>query len=142
MSKGHKKPENINVRNAVTVGVFQGVALLPAFHSRLYHLQRSVLRIFRDTAVRYSFILGIPAILGGCLLEVKDAVATNVQIDVIPYLVGFVIAAVVGVGAIKMVNWLVKSEKFKIFAYYTFILGLVVIGISIYELISGQRVSF
>ena len=48
------------------------------------------------------------------------------------------IAAVVGVLAIKMVSWLVKSEKFKIFAFYTFILGIVVIGISIYELISGH----
>ncbi len=141
--KGHKEPKDINVRNAVTIGVFQGVALLPGVSRSGSTICSALFCGFsRDTAVRYSFILGIPAILGGCLLEVKDAVATNVQIDVIPYLIGFVIAAVVGVGAIKMVSWLAKSEKFKIFAIYTFILGLVVIGISIYELVSGQRLAF
>ncbi len=137
--KGHKKPENINVRNAVTVGVFQGVALLPGVSRSGSTICSGLFCGFsRETAVRYSFILGIPAILGGCLLEVKDAVSTGIEIEPLPYIIGFVIAAVVGVLAIKMVSWLVKSEKFKIFAFYTFILGIVVIGISIYELISGH----
>lgn len=141
--KGHKEPKDFNVRNAVTIGVFQGVALLPGVSRSGSTICSALFCGFsRDTAVRYSFILGIPAILGGCLLEVKDAVSTHMQIDVVPYLIGFVIAAAVGVGAIKMVSWLVKSEKFKIFAVYTFVLGLVVIGIGIYELVSGQRLAF
>ncbi len=137
--KGNKKPADITVRNAVTVGVFQGIALLPGVSRSGSTICGGLFSGFsRETAVRYSFILGIPAILGGCLLEIKDAVETDIQIELLPYILGFVIAAIVGVLAIKMVSWLVKSEKFKIFAIYTFILGIVVIGISIYELIVGH----
>ena len=49
------------------------------------------------------------------------------------YAVGFVVSAVVGVCAIKMVNWIVKSDKFTIFSIYTLILGLGIIG---YETVS------
>ena len=83
--KGHKKPENINVRNAVTVGVFQGVALLPGVSRSGSTICSGLFCGFsRETAVRYSFILGIPAILGGCLLEVKDAVSTGIEIEPLP----------------------------------------------------------
>lgn len=140
--KGQKEPKDITVGNAVTVGVFQGIALLPGVSRSGSTICSGLFCGFsRETAVRYSFILGIPAILGGCLLEVKDAVEVGVQIDLAEWIVGFVVAAAVGVGAIKMVSWLVKSEKFKIFAIYTFILGLVVIGIGVYEWISGQRIA-
>ena len=49
-------------------------------------------------------------------MEIKDAVATDMQFEIVPYVIGFIIAAVVGVCAIKMVAWLIKSEKFRIFA--------------------------
>lgn len=141
--KGKKEPKNINVRNAVTVGVFQGVALLPGVSRSGSTIASGLFCGFsRETAVQYAFILGIPAILGGGLLEIKDAMATDLQIEVLPYLIGFVVAAVVGVLAIKMVKWLIKTDKFKIFAYYTAILGIAVIAVSIYELVSGQRVMF
>jgi len=139
--KGKKEPKDITVKNAVTVGVFQGIALLPGVSRSGSTICSGLFCGFsRDTAVRYSFILGIPAILGGCLMEIKDAAEVGIEIDLLPWIVGFVVAAVVGVGAIKMVSWLVKSEKFKIFSIYTFVLGMVVIGIGIYELISGQRI--
>ena len=73
----------------------------------------------RETSVKYSFILGIPVILMSCLLEVKDAVSTHTDIDWVSCAVGFVVAAFVGLCAIKLVNWLVKTDKFKVFAYYT-----------------------
>lgn len=139
--KGKKEPKDINVKNAVTVGVFQGIALLPGVSRSGSTICSGLFCGFsRSTAIRYSFILGIPAILGGCLLEIKDAVTTDMQVEVLPCFIGFVVAAVVGVCAIKMVAWLVKSEKFRIFAYYTFILGIIVIGIGIFELITGQNI--
>ena len=139
--KGKKEPKDITVKNAVTVGVFQGIALFPGVSRSGATICSGLFCGFsRDTAVRYSFILGIPAILGGCLLEIKDAAEVGIEIDLLPWIVGFVVAAVVGVGAVKMVSWLVKSEKFKIFSIYTFVLGMIVIGIGIYELISGQHI--
>jgi undecaprenyl-diphosphatase len=141
-TKGKKIPENITVKDAVTVGIFQGVALLPGVSRSGSTICGGLFSGFsRDTAVKYSFILGIPAILGGCVLEIKEAVSEGIgTIDYVPYIVGMVVAAVVGIMSIKMVSWLVSSNKFKIFAFYTFILGIVVISIGIYEKIIGMNI--
>ena len=116
--KGNKKFGDITVKNAVTVGAFQGVALLPGVSRSGSTISGGLFCGFeRETAVQYSFILGIPAILGGCLLQVKDAVDQKaMDIEPLNFAVGFIVSAIVGICAIKMVNWLVKSDKFKICA--------------------------
>ena len=123
------------------MGAFQGVALLPGVSRSGSTISGGLFCGFeRETAVQYSFILGIPAILGGCLLQVKDAVDQKaMDIEPLNFAVGFIVSAIVGICAIKMVNWLVKSDKFKIFAVYTLILGVVVIGIGIFEHAVGMN---
>ncbi len=140
--KGNRKFGDITVKNAVTVGTFQGIALLPGISRSGSTIASGLFCGFeRETAVQYSFILGIPAILGGCLLQVKDAVEQKaMEINVLNFGIGFVVSAVVGICAIKMVNWLVKSDKFKIFAIYTLILGIVVTGVGIFEHSVGMNI--
>ncbi len=141
-TKGDKLPENITVKDAVVVGTFQGIALLPGVSRSGSTICGGLFSGFsRQTAVEYSFILGIPAILGGSVLEIKDAVEMGeASADIVTCLVGMVIAAIVGILAIKMVSWLVNSNKFKIFAWYTFILGILVTGIGIYEKVVGMNI--
>ncbi len=136
-SKGNKKLGDITVKDSIFVGFFQSIALLPGVSRSGSTISAGLFSGFaRETAVKYSFILGIPAILGGCLVEVKDAVQTDMSFSW-TYILGFVVAAIVGICAIKMVNWLVKTDKFKIFAYYTGVLGAVVIIVSIFEKIAS-----
>ncbi len=136
-SKGNKKLGDITVKDSVFVGFFQSIALLPGVSRSGSTISAGLFSGFeRETAVKYSFILGIPAILGGCLVEVKDAVKTDMSFSW-TYILGFIIAAIVGICAIKMVNWLVKTDKFKIFSYYTGALGAIVILISIFEKIAS-----
>jgi len=132
--KGNKTAGDITWKNALTVGVFQAIALFPGVSRSGSTISGGLFCGFkRETAVKYSFILGIPTILAGCLLEFKDAFEESEAFgSVIPYITGFAVSAFVGVCAIKMVSWLVKSNKFTIFSIYTFILGIVIIG---YELI-------
>lgn len=141
--KGSKNYGDVTVKNAVTVGVFQGIALLPGVSRSGSTISSGLFCGFkRETAVQYSFILGIPAILGGCLLQIKDATEQNMMtFEPVNFILGFIVSAVVGICAIKMVNWLVKSDKFKIFAIYTLILGIAVIGIGIFENISGMSIT-
>lgn len=142
--KGTKQKGDITAKDAVTVGFFQGVALLPGVSRSGSTISSGLFCGFdRSTAVAYSFVLGIPAILGGCLLEILDAVKeheTNVSAS--SCLIGFVVAAIVGVCAIKMVDWLVKSDKFKVFSLYTGVLGVVVIFIAILEMVRGSAITF
>ena len=78
----------------------------------------------------------------GCLKELKDAVKSTQEIEWGSCLVGFVVAALVGLAAIKTVSWLVKTDRFKVFAYYTGILGVLVILIAIIEKIIGHAIVF
>lgn len=128
---GKKDAGKLTWKEALTVGVFQAVALFPGIsRSGSTICSGLFVGMNRDTAVKYSFMLGIPTILAGCLVEIKDAVeADSLPWDQLPmYLVGFVVAAVVGILAIRLVDLLVKHNRFKYFAVYTLILGLVVIG--------------
>ena len=140
---GRKQAVNITGRDSVIVGLFQGVALLPGVSRSGSTISAGLFCGFtRETAVEYSFILGIPAILAGCLSELLKAIKQHAAIEWGNCLIGFVVAAVVGLAAIRLINWLVKSDRFKIFAYYTLALGGVVLVIAIIEAISGKVISF
>lgn len=138
-SKGSKRAVDMKYRDGVTIGFFQGVALLPGVSRSGSTISAGLFcGLTREAAVSYSFILGIPAILGGCLIEVKDGIAQKADIGVLPCIIGFVVAAIVGFLAIKLVQMLIKSDKFKVFWIYTGILGAVVIIIAIIEAILGH----
>ena len=143
-TKGKKTKGDITVKDAATVGFFQGVALLPGVSRSGSTISSGLFCGFdRSTAVAYSFVLGIPAILGGCLLEIVDAVKQHeTTVSLSSCAIGFVVAALVGICAIKMVEWLVKSDKFKIFSIYTGVLGVIVIFIAIIELVRGTAIQF
>ncbi len=131
---GEKTYGDITVKDAVRVGIFQGFALLPGVSRSGSTISGGLFSGFtRETAVQYSFVLGIPPILVGGLLELKDYDSSTSSVGVPSLLVGFVIAAVVGLLAIKMVNLLIKNDKFRYFAYYTGALGIVTVIIGTVE---------
>ncbi len=138
-AKGSKRAVDMKYKDATTIGFFQGIALLPGVSRSGSTISAGLFcGLTREAAVSYSFILGIPAILGGCLIEVKDGIAQEADIGVLPCIIGFVVAAIVGFLAIKLVQMLIKSDKFKVFWIYLEILGAVVIIIAIIEAIIGH----
>ncbi len=142
-TKGRKTAENITAKDSVTIGLFQGVALLPGVSRSGSTISAGLFSgLTRETSVKYSFILGIPVIMLSCLLEVKDAVTADADIQWGACLIGFVVAALVGLLAIKLVTWLVKTDRFKIFAYYTLGLGALVLLVSFIELCMGRPIVF
>ena len=132
--KGHKTPKDITVKNSLTVGLAQCVALVPGVSRSGMTISSGLLSGFsRETAVKFSFILGIPAIIGGSASELIEVVGGNVEINWPIVLIGMAVAAVVGFLSIKMVQWIVKTDKFHIFAIYTFVLGIIVVILGILE---------
>lgn len=133
-----KTDGTITLKDSIIIGLFQAGALFPGISRSGSTICGGLFRgLKRETAVQYSFILGIPTILAGCLVEFKDALDTGFEIDIIPVVVGFIVSAVVGILAIKLVDMLIKSNKFKVFAVYTFVLGLSVIACGVIEHITG-----
>ena len=138
---GQKLGKDMKIKDALVVGAFQCVALFPGV-SRSGSTTAAGLfcGLSKQTAVEFAFILGIPAILGGSVLELGDAIKSDVKVDWIMLAVGFVIAAVVGFLAIKLVDWLLKKNRFKIFGIYTLVLGIACIAAGIYELVTGTAI--
>ena len=138
--KGFKTGKDMSVKDAITVGLFQCVALFPGV-SRSGSTTTAGLfcGLTRETAVTYSFILGIPAILGGSVLELGDAVSSGMDLDIVLLVVGFCTAAVVGFLSIALVKLIIKHDKFKIFGVYTLILGILCVGYGIFELVTNTH---
>lgn len=138
--KGRKTGDKMKVTDAVAVGAMQCVALFPGVSRSGSTTATSLFcGLTKETAVAYSFILGIPAILGGSVLELGQAASENVQLDLVGLGIGFAVAAVVGLLSIFLVKWLIKRDRFKIFGIYTALLGLFCIGIGVYELVTGSH---
>ncbi len=133
--KGYKTGKDMTIKDAITVGLFQCVALFPGV-SRSGSTTTAALfcGLTRESAVTYSFILGIPAILGGSVLELGEAVNSGMELDFVPLIVGFAVAAVVGILSIALVRLIIKHDKFKVFGIYTLILGILCVGYGIFEL--------
>lgn len=141
--KGTKRTVDLKYRDAVRIGFFQAIALLPGVSRSGSTISAGIFSgLRREDAVSYSFILGIPAILGGGVVELVGGIKEGSGTKVLPCIVGVIIAAIVGFLAIKLVQWLIKTDKFKIFYIYTAALGAVVIIISIIEMLMGKPITF
>ena len=125
--------------DALTVGVVQCVAaVFPGLSRSGSTLSAGLLRgINRQTALDYSFVLGIPAIVAAAGLELLDAVKAQEAVQVAPLLVGMVVSAVVGFFAIKLLRWMVSSNKLIPFVVYTAVLGAAVIVVAVIEQNTG-----
>lgn len=129
LAKGRKGAHNATVVDALLVGVGQALAVTPGISRSGTTISAGIVRGFERTfAVRFSFIMSLPAVLGATILEVADAVQEGVDFTMLPkYLVGMVIAAVSGYFAIKLVNLLTDKGKFGKFSYYCWAVGVITI---------------
>ena len=80
--------------------------------------------VSKEYMVEYSFILGIPAIIVANAVELKDAVETGAQLELLPTIIGVIVAAVVGVACIKLLQWILKKDMWKYFGFYCLIIGI------------------
>lgn len=127
--EGGKLPKNVSYANALAIGTAQGLATLPGLSRSGTTIAACLFcGLERRFAVKYSFILSIPAILGAAVLEIKDVIAEPIKASQIGvYAVGMVFAAAVGYICIKTMLVIVRNKKFKYFAYYCFVVGIVAI---------------
>ena len=128
-----------NVVDAITVGITQCfAAVFPGLSRSGSTLSVGLMRgINRQTALDYSFVIGIPSIMAAAVLEFKDAVNEPMTIGMAPIIAGIVSSAIVGFLAIKLLKWMVTTNKLHVFVAYTFILGAIVIILGIIEHSTG-----
>ena len=115
--------------DSLAVGLLQAVAVVPGLSRSGTTITAGLLRGFdRSFAVKFSFILSIPSILGASVLEIPEVIANPIpSSDVLPYILGMVTAAAVGFAAMKLLMLISKKSNFTVFAYYCWIVGAIAV---------------
>ncbi len=122
---GTKHPKQVTYREAGIIGIVQGLATFPGISRSGSTITACLLCGFNKSfAVKYSFIMSIPAVLGAVILQIKDITTLTITgTEALYYAIGTLVAAVVGYICIKTMLVLVRGKKYKYFAYYCFIVG-------------------
>ena len=124
--KGRKTERSATWLDALLVGVGQAVATLPGVsRSGMTITAGCFVGYERRFAVRFSFLLSIPAVLGANILSIGDAVQAGINGAEVPmYLVGVITAAVVGYLCIRLLKYVADKGRFGAFAYYCWAVGI------------------
>ena len=121
--------ENAKLKDSLLPGIFQGLAILPGISRSGSTVTGAILGgLDRTFAVKFSFILSIPVILGSALFDIIDIIKGEGTAPLWgPTALGMIIAAVSGYLSIKFMIKLFSGNKFRYFAYYCGIVGIAVI---------------
>ena len=122
-----KGKDALSVRGAVGVGVFQLFAAFPGISRSGSTISGGMLfGLSRENAVKFSFLLSVPAVLGANLVNIPEMLTAPVEDRVLGYyLIGMAAAFISGFAAMKLLAYISAKEKFGFFAYYCIAVGLV-----------------
>jgi undecaprenyl-diphosphatase len=124
-----RREESIGYGDAVALGVAQASALVPGVSRSGATITVGMLAgLRREAAARFSFLLGVPAILAAAAKEGKDLLETGLSGDAATlFLVGMISSAVVGYLTIKYFLRYLATHRLDVFAYYRLALAAVVV---------------
>ncbi|RFU66424.1 undecaprenyl-diphosphate phosphatase [Peribacillus saganii] len=129
--KGKKQIDDITVKDALIVGTFQAAAIMPALSRSGLTIAAGLLCKFdRATAAYFSFLLSIPAITGGIVLQLGDVISGKAeQVSFIGLLVATLSSAFFGyIAVVWMISYL-KKKSLKVFSVYVWALGAIVLAL-------------
>jgi undecaprenyl-diphosphatase len=130
--KGEK--ENISYVEALAIGTAQGIALIPGLsRSGLTIATALILGVRREKAFKFSFLLSVPAVIGalGLTLYEQYETLTLVGVGLTEISVGIAVSLVVSYFALKLLWKALTGRKFYLFAFYCWLLGAVLIALSL-----------
>lgn len=132
LGKGKKTVRSVSLKDIIIIGFAQGLATIPGLSRSGSTISTAMLLgCRRDFAVRYSFLMSIPAVLGANILTMVDAIQAGIDWSLMPaILLGVVVASVSGYFAIGLVNMLSNKGKFGNFAYYCWGVGILALILS------------
>ena len=130
---GTKTEADAKYSDGFKVGLMQLVALFPGVSRSGSTICGGLFCGFRkDFAVRFAFLMSIPAVLGAVVFKLPDLKEAGISGEMLlPCAVGFAVAAVCGYLAIFTVRLLMKKDSFRWFSVYCLAAGLAAILLSI-----------
>ena len=133
MPQGHKSLKEMKGRDAVAIGIVQGIATIPGISRSGSTVTAGIFcGLDKEFAFRFSFLMSIPAILGAAVLKLMDADVADLAANGGPYLLGMLVSAVVGYVSIRWLKGLIQKDQFHFFGYYCLAVGLISIVCGIF----------
>ena len=135
--KGRKTERSATVVDVLIVGAGQAIATCPGISRSGMTISMGCFRgMERRFAVRFAFLLSIPAVLGANILQIGDVVEAGIDVKLLPaYLLGVVAAGVSGYLSIRLVRLVAEKGKFGAFAYYCWAAGAVTLVLSLLKVL-------
>ncbi|MBS4022392.1 MAG: undecaprenyl-diphosphate phosphatase [Dethiobacter sp.] len=132
LKPGRKNERTMTAADALIVSLAQTFAIIPGISRSGSTITSALWRsLDRETAVRFSFLLSVPVILGATLVELKDLAQAGFDGFTGSIIVGTFAAFLAGIFAIKVFIHFLKTGRFQYFAYYCWFAGLVTITLKL-----------
>ncbi|WP_405306402.1 undecaprenyl-diphosphate phosphatase [Methanobrevibacter sp.] len=126
MTSGEINYNTITKKEALFMGLGQACAILPGLSRSGTTIAAGLtIGLNKEFAAKFSFILSIPAILGAFVLQLKD-IGSAMDANFLPVFLGFIASIIAGYMAIKWMLDLIQNKSLDIFAYYCWLIGLIV----------------
>lgn len=126
MNSGKINVQNISTKEALVMGCGQALAILPGLSRSGTTIASGLfVGLDKEFAAKFSFILSIPAILGAAVVQLKDLSGANIELSAC--VAGFIVAVISGYIAISFLLKLVRERSLDIFAFYCWIVGIVIL---------------
>jgi len=132
VSREDKPLTRISLVDALVVGCAQAAALMPGVSRSGSTITAGLFRnMTREAAVRFSFLLSTPIIAGAALLKAHELHKEGLPPGMhAPFIVGILVSAIVGYGAIAWLIRYLQSHSLKIFVVYRVVFGIIVIALA------------
>lgn len=133
MPAGKRTEKNMRIKDALIIGVCQAIATIPGLSRSGTTITAGMATgLNRDFAVKFSFMMSLPAVLGANILSLVKAVKAGIDVSLLPaYLIGMLVAMVSGIFAIRLVKRITSKGKFGSFSYYCWGVGALTIILSL-----------
>ena len=125
IAPGHKTERTMRATDALIIGVCQAIATIPGISRSGSTITAGIATgQTRGYAMKYSLLMSVPAVFGANFLSLIKALKSDVDWSNLPaYLIGTVVAMIVGYFSILVLQRILKKGKFGNFAYYLWAVG-------------------
>lgn len=118
-------PKNMTLKKAAVIGIAQGIAVFPGLSRAACTESAGVMCGFsKKNAIRFSYLLSIPAVIGAALIEIADIPVGGFGVFWGPAILGAAVSAVTGYFTIRFMMKFVRRHSFRGFSVYCTVAGI------------------
>jgi undecaprenyl-diphosphatase len=126
-----RRTKPLGVKNSIVIGIAQGIAVLPGVSRSGATIGAALIAGLNEAeAIKFSFLLSIPAVLGANVLKVREIYGNLISGDTVVFLAGAIAAAITGFLVIKSLFEILKRNLLFIFGIYCMLVGAAAIILS------------